>query len=279
MTQIDLSANPGRNVQRVRYQPGSRLLTVLRIEPLSPTMVRIVLGGDDLERDFPIRQLATADHVKIVFPDPSTGTVILPEPGQLRIPRPNGEQWITRDYTIRAFDHDRRELSIDFVLHGHGPAGRWAQGARSGSRLGVLGPRGSQVYSTQYSHYLLVADETGLPALERFAEELPHSLRISALIEVNTAADERIFKRSGLEVEWMHRDEGESAHALESFVREIVQKAGTDIFVWAAGEAGSVRPLRRLLLDELGFNRDQVDLHGYWRVGTAGSIGDDALDD
>lgn len=279
MTQIDLSTNPGRNVQRVKYQPGSRLLTVLRIEPLSPTMARIVLGGDELESDFPIRRLATADHVKLVFPDPSTGTLILPEPGQLRMPRPNGGQWITRDYTIRAFDHDCRELSIDFVLHEHGPAGRWAQSARSGSRLGVLGPRGSQVYPTQYSNYLLVADETGLPALERFTKELPPSMRISALVEVVTAADERIFERSGLEIEWMHRGAGEPSRGIESSVRKIMQKVGTDTFVWAAGEAGSVRPLRRLLLDELGLSRDQVDLHGYWRVGTAGSIGDNALDD
>jgi NADPH-dependent ferric siderophore reductase len=275
MTHPDLTTNTGRDVNRVKHEPRSRSLNVIRVEPLSPTMVRMVLGGADLGSDFPMSPLAAADHVKLVFPDPTSGVLTLPEPGQLRSLRPNGEQWITRDYTIRAFDRERRELSIDFVLHDHGPAGRWGLGARAGSQLGVLGPRGSRIYPSQYSHYLLVADETGLPALERFIEELPPSVHISALIQVGTAEEERIAERAGLDIVWLHRGSGHTASAIEANVRRIIDAAGDDIFVWAAGEAGVLKPVRSLVLDELGLDHEQADLRGYWRVGTAGDIGHD----
>lgn len=278
MTQTDPITNTGRFVGRVKHIPRTRALTVIRVEPLSPTMARIVLGGTDLETEFPIRWLAPADHVKLVFPDPASGELALPEPGQLRSLRPNGEQWITRDYTIRAFDADRAELTIDFVLHDHGPAGRWALGARPGSRLGVLGPRGSRIYPVQYSRYLLVADETGLPALERFVEELPSTIHVSALVQVSRPEDERVYKRAALDARWLHRESGKPANTLESVVRQMVGTPGPELFVWAAGEAGALKPVRRLLLEELGLNREQVDLHGYWRIGAAGNIGHDALE-
>ncbi|MEA9986930.1 siderophore-interacting protein [Subtercola sp. RTI3] len=278
MNETDLNTNTSRTVNRVRYEPRSRSLTVIRVEPLSPTMVRIALSGTDLESDFPIHPLAAADHVKLVFPDPTSGLLTLPAPGQLRSLRPNGEPWITRDYTIRAFDHERRELSIDFVLHDHGPAGRWARDARVGSSLGVLGPRGSRVYPTQYSHYLLVADETGVPALERFIEELPHSINISALIQVGTTEEERVLERTGLKIVWLHGGCGDNTRAMEASIREVIDTVGDDVFVWAAGEAGALKPVRSLLLDELGLDREQVDLHGYWRVGAAGNIGHKALE-
>lgn len=40
-------------------------------------------------------------------------------------------------------------------------------------------------------------------------------------------------------------------------------------YVWVAGETGVVRGIRRHLLTELGLDRAQVALMGYWRLGTA----------
>ena len=41
------------------------------------------------------------------------------------------------------------------------------------------------------------------------------------------------------------------------------------LYVWVAGETGVVRGIRRHLLTELGLDRDQVALMGYWRRGAA----------
>ena len=55
-----------------------------------------------------------------------------------------------------------------------------------------------------------------------------------------------------------------------TFVRTLAELPDGDGFVWVAGEAVSVRPLRRYLRDELGLARGSVDVDGYWRRGVAG---------
>ena len=42
-----------------------------------------------------------------------------------------------------------------------------------------------------------------------------------------------------------------------------------DTFVWAAGEASALIPVRRYLRRELGLTRDQVVVDGYWKLGVA----------
>lgn len=69
-------------VERQPYPLKSRVLTVLRIEELSPNMRRIVPGGEDLEDTLPTGQLSPADHVKLAIPHPETGEVVLPTIGE-----------------------------------------------------------------------------------------------------------------------------------------------------------------------------------------------------
>ncbi len=57
---------------------------------------------------------------------------------------------------------------VDFVIHDDGPATNWAATAKVGSVLGVAGPRGSSVISTDgIGLHLLIGDETALPAIAR----------------------------------------------------------------------------------------------------------------
>jgi NADPH-dependent ferric siderophore reductase len=67
----------------------------------------------------------------------------------------------------------------------HGAVGRWAAEATPGSKLGVLDPRGSQIYPADCEEYLLVADETALPATERSLEELPASTTARIVVIAN----------------------------------------------------------------------------------------------
>ncbi|GIM90624.1 siderophore-interacting protein [Paractinoplanes toevensis] len=237
-----------QGIRREPRTPRRRVLRVTRVEELSPTMRRIWLGGDDLEADFPFGELGATDHVKLVPPDPATGRVELPPPGG---PRPD-----MRDYTIRRFDAATKELALDFVLHEHGPAGRWAITAAPGAEIGVLGPRGSQIYPGDCSDYLLVADETGLPALERFVEELPATTPVRAIV---LGGAERPLHR---EATWLP-----DASTLVATVAGL--PLGPESFAWGAGETGEMRELRTHLRTRLPAER--VSVRGYWKQGHAGS--------
>ena len=67
-------------ISRVRHEPRRRLLTVQRVERITPHMARIELGGD--LADFVSG--AYDDHVKVFFPLPGQTAPTIPEQG------PNG---------------------------------------------------------------------------------------------------------------------------------------------------------------------------------------------
>lgn len=249
-------------IRRIPQQPRRRLLRVTRIEPLGPTMRRIWLGGDDLEADFPFPALAATDHVKLVPPDPATGEVVLP--------RPDGPRPAMRDYTIRRFEAASKELALDFVLHSHGPAGRWAVEAAPGSEIGVLGPRGSQIYPADCADYLLVADETGLPAVERFLEELPAAVPVRVV--VLGGAERPLGGGRAAEITWLP-DPGRLLPTVAAL------PLGPSSFAWGAGEAGIMRDLRTHLRHDRHMETDRISVRGYWRTGTAGSLPRDEEDD
>lgn len=253
-------------VTRRPYPLKARLLNVVRIEELSAGMRRVVLGGDDLENTLPLVRGAVADHVKLVIPDEATGEVVLPTFGERGITRPEGA--VFRDYTIRAFDAERRELTLDFVLHAHGPAGRWAIAARPGDHIGVLGPRGSTIYPDTYARYIVAADETGLPAVERWIEEAPRDAALDVYVLVADAAAEReLPQHPRLSLHWLHRDADDS---LAAAVQAAAPADDGNTFVWSAAESTSVQPIRRHLLDVAGFDRTSIDVRGYWKLGEAG---------
>ncbi|WP_418605662.1 siderophore-interacting protein [Georgenia sp. SUBG003] len=46
-------------------------------------------------------------------------------------------------------------------------------------------------------------------------------------------------------------------------------RCGSEFYAWFAGEAGTIRTLRRLLVSEAGVCRRRVAFMGYWRLGRA----------
>lgn len=252
---------------RQAYPPRLRTLTVVSAEPLSPTMRRFVLTGEDLETGFPHAPMTTATHVKVVIPQETTGEVVLPVLGERGLVPPEGVELTIRDYTVRGFDPRTRLLSLDFVLHEHGPAGRWATGAEPGDRLGVLGPRGYTTYPSGYARYVLGADETALPAVERWIEEAPPAVRIEAFVLAPSASRRRLPEHPGLDLHWI---EGVDGERLTQALIEATRFDDGHTFLWAAAESGAVAPLRRHL-SSAGVVRVAFDVSGYWRIGRAGS--------
>ncbi len=252
-----------------------RVLTVTRVEDLAPHYRRIHLTGDDLADGFPFAHFAPADHVKLFFPDPATGELNLPTPGARGLSIGHGPAPVSRDYTPRAWDPAARDLVIDFVLHDDGVAAAWAARAVPGSTLGVFGPRGSGYFPEDYPHYLIGGDETALPALARFLEEAPPHARVTAVITVADVVERIALETSpNATVHWVDRSTAVTApghgSALETALRAVPLDPSERTFVFVAGEAGALKPIRAYFRRELGMAPQQVEVKGYWKLGVAG---------
>jgi len=243
------------------------MLQVRDVIQLTPKMVRIIVGGDALAG---FVSAAHDDHVKVFFPQPGQEKPVLPTPS------PNGPVYpegalrpAARDYTPRRYDAAANTLTIDFVLHGDGPATAWAAQARPGDFLGVGGPRGSFIVPDDFDWYLLAGDETALPAIGRRLEELPARARAIIVVEVADAGEEQRFDtRARIETHWLHRDGAEPGDQslLQRAIAELPLPPG-DGYAWVAAEAATAKALRRLLIDERGLRKDRVKAAAYWKRG------------
>ena len=256
-----------RTARRVRHETKMRLLQVREVSRLTPNMVRVVLGGEALAG---FVSAAHDDHVKLFFPQPGHDKPVLPTP------TPNGPVYpegaarpAARDYTPRRYDPAANTLTIDFVLHGEGPAATWAAQARPGQFLGVGGPRGSFIVPDDFDWYLLAGDETAVPAIGRRLQELPAGTRVIAVVEVADAGEEqKLDTRANLEMHWLHRTGAEAGNhlLLQRALTEFVLPLGEG-YAWVAAEASAAKALRRYLVDQRGLPKDRVKAAAYWKQG------------
>lgn len=271
----------------VRHEMAIRHLTVAATARLTPNLVRVTLTGDELTG---FVSLGPTDHVKLFLPDPATGVLTTPQLTPDGVRRPTDAVIISRDYTPRAFRADAAggpELDIDFVLHAStdsggaraergvaagdddangGPASAWASRAQVGDPLAVAGPRGSSLVPDDAENVVLIADETALPAFSRWLELLPAETRITGILDVADEDAEAYLtpeQRARASIEVLYRVDGPGQ--LDESVRSL--DIDDDTYVWAAGEANGLVPIRRYLRHELGIEKDRLSVEGYWRRG------------
>lgn len=249
---------------RARYWFGlqPRTFTVVATAQLSETLVRVRFSADDDFEGF--ATVGAEDHVKLFFDTDDAGAPVVPGLVDGRV---EARGLTYRDYTIRWFDPASRLLDIDFVIHDHGVAGRWAASAAPGDRLASLGPRGSHRVKDVFPWYVFATDETALPALGRWLEGLRPAVPVTAYVEV-AGPDSQIElpTSADLTLVWLHRgDAPESASLSDAIAAHDFP--GREGFVWVAGEAVGIKPARRFLKDA-GFDRAHWDVDGYWRRGT-----------
>ncbi len=253
--------------ERMRHPLAVRHVTVSATRTVAPAIVRITLRGDDLDG---FAAPGPADHVKVFFVDPATGGLTTPIVTDDGVRRPETGRVIARDYTPHAFRPDAAqgaELDIDVVLHGDdGPASAWAAHARPGDVLAIAGPRGSLLPPSGARAVVIVADETALPAAARWLEAFDPDVPVTALLGVaDLETSGYLEERAGRTLRWFSGPDRDAR--IEEALRAIAPDAGT--FVFLAGEATAIAPLRRYLRRELGLPKEQVDAHGYWKHGVA----------
>ncbi|CAH0248969.1 siderophore-interacting protein [Pseudomonas brassicacearum] len=255
MTEVDPNA-----IHRVTHEIKRRRLQVLRVEDLTPRMRRITVGGPELAG---FVSLGSDDHVKLLFPQNAEEHAALanfnPGAGKAQGPMPE-----MRDYTPRRYDLDTLELDIDFVLHGDGPAATWAAQATPGQYLHIAGPRGSMIVPDIFDSYLLIGDETALPAIARRLEGLAPNRRALVVVEVENGAEQQILQSPAqVHVIWVLR-EGRQDNLLRT-VRQL-EMPGGKLYAWVATESKVSRQIRKVLLEDKGLDQDFVKAVGYWKA-------------
>ncbi|MEO0680215.1 MAG: siderophore-interacting protein [Pseudomonadota bacterium] len=247
-------------VLKAAGRPGPRLLTVEAAWRLTPNMIRVVFAGPELA-GFP--EGREGGNCKLMIPEPGETKEAFARRLDHR-PAP-----VRRTYTVRRFDAERQELSIDFVAHGEdGPAARWAMRAQQGDFLGFAGPSTPKVTRFDADWYLVAADPSALPVAAAALEAMPRDAKGVAIFEVASDADrQEIDMPAGVEAHWLiHPDPHVPSTAQEAFVRAMDWPEGR-VQTCIAGEAGVIRALRAYLNNERSVPREDTYISGYWKIG------------
>jgi NADPH-dependent ferric siderophore reductase len=252
---------------------------VLRTEQVTPHIIRVVLGGSGFDTFTP--NDFTDAYVKIVFVRDGIDVASLPQPLTLDSfnELPVEKRPTVRTYTVRSVDTDRRELAIDFVVHGErGVAGPWALAATTGQPAYLMGPSGAYAPDPAADWHLLAGDEAALPAISVALEALPDDAIGKVFIEVAGPEDEIPLKApSGVGVNWIYRggrsdlvpEDRAGDHApLIAAVKETNWLPG-QVQVFIHGEAQTVmHNLRPYIRKDRGVDAKwAASISGYWRRG------------
>ncbi len=239
-------------------QLDGRKLMVSKAWNLTPNMRRVILGGDDLH-GFP--KDSESGYIKLIFPD---------------APRPRPDRPAMRTFTVRAFDPERNQLTVDFALHDDmgngagGPAANWIQNARKGDEILIAGPGKIKWIDTSSDWLLLAGDMTALPALLCNLEALPSDATGDVVMELTSPEDApEVSLPPGMTLHLIinpHPD-GTST-ALVDKIRSLGWRDGT-VSVWAACEFQSMQGLRTYFRNERGVDRTKIYLSSYWKAGVA----------
>lgn len=256
------------------------LTTVAAVDDVHPHLRRITFRGGDLATFEPC--------------GPDTFLyVLLPPHGRTELTidqtftweafatMPVEEQPVGAYYTLRRWDPETTELEILCVLHDHdgpgdgfdpevpgfGAASRWAATAQVGDPVALWGPRTAYEPPEGTEHLVLVADETGLPAVAVILEQLPADTTAQVIAEVDVE-DERqdLPERPGVEVAWAYR-RGTPAGRTTNLVDLVraLPALPAHTYVWGGGESKAMTAVRRHVRDERALAREDVSLVAYWR--------------
>ncbi len=251
MTSIDRTA-------RARRRGGPARCVVTRVERPTPRTVRVSVQSDGFVG---LPATGPDQRVKLAFPDGRTFGDDPAEAGRARRRR--------RTYTLLDLDSESGTADIEFVVHGGGLAGSWAERAAPGDELDITGPVGTFA-ADDCAELVLVCDETGLPALLAIVAGLGAAApAVRAFVEVHDEAEVRALP-GAVDAHWLLR----SAHPGAAPGDLVASLAGAltcapGSRAWIAGEAAAVRALRAHVLAHLGLERSRVSAVAYWTRGHA----------
>jgi NADPH-dependent ferric siderophore reductase len=254
---------PSGSTRLRREPPQFRRVTVRTVERRAPRLVRVVLHGPELV-DMPVPEAAAS--VRLLLPTSGTSDLVIPSWNGNEFLLPDGRRPVLRTFTPWRTHADDDTLAIDVVLHGTGAASEWAERAGPGMPCALSGPGRGSAPAPDADDYLVLGDESAVPAIEQVLAVLPDSAQVRVVVEAADADGRRALPRR---VEWRQQPAGAPPGSTLVDVARDAAIAG-DTRVWAAGEAAAMQRIRRHLFEDRGVARTRTTIRGYWKTGAAG---------
>ena len=227
-------------------EPTTWQLDVQVVQDLTPRMRRVRLTSPELDR---FDYLAGQD-MALTF-------------------RRNDAPPVRRRYTIRHYDRDHRVLDLDFVLHGDGPGMRWAQAARPGDSIEVVGPRGKITLVRDAAWHLFAGDAAAVPGALAMMEALPQEVPALAFLQVDDREERQVVDGTrAQQVSWSYERAASNGSAgLTAAVAGVALPPGRG-HAYLAGEVALVTALKATLQSR-GWAAEDISAKAYWNRGRA----------
>ncbi|WP_420037141.1 siderophore-interacting protein [Streptomyces sp. cg28] len=263
-----------KNPRLVPKHPGLFRGEVVRSVRFSPSIQRVTVTGDAFAT-FPWRGY---DHWFRLF-------FKLPHQDSFELPHLSGAKWWEpylalpeqvrphcANYTVAGFRPESAELDIDFVVHcgptgeAEGAAAIWACATTPGDPMALLDQGLLFDCPDDASEVLVVADESGLPAMGGVLRSLPRGTVGRVIQEIPAHGDRReLHAPDGIQVTWVVRDDAGAvpgAAALEELRRH--EKVSDTGYAFVVGESTLATEGRRHL-HRAGLPKDRITFSGFWK--------------
>jgi len=227
-------------------EPRTWQLDVAAVQDLTPRMRRVQLTSPDLDRF----EYLPGQDMALTF-------------------RRADSPPVRRRYTIRHYDPAQRLIDLDFVLHGDGPGVRWAQTARSGDAIEVVGPRGKITLVRDAAWHLFAGDATAVPGALAMMEALPPDLPAVTFLQVDAPEERQSANdRRGRQITWHYELPASNVvTGLTAALAGAALPAGRG-HAYLAGEDALVTALKATLLSR-GWAAEAISAKAYWNRGRA----------
>lgn len=294
---------PSSNIAVAHAETGLVTADVIRAERISPSFVRLTIGGDDLRT---WRHLGFDQWFRLALPVAGDATRFdrladkFDTRGYLRyLTLPKATRPAIRNYTVREFRPESAEMDIDFVVHGgdahggdehggdeHGgdaPATQVGAAAATSEHAGVASPWavslpvGARVALIDQGcgyrpvanarRVVLVGDESALPAVLGILRDLPRDSVGDAIIEIPDDADRQDHAAPvGVQVHWLVRTHGTKPGEAALASLRALPAWDEPVSAFVAGEQKLAAGGRRHLVSDRGLDKTAIDFCGYWRA-------------
>ena len=227
--------------------PNQYDLFVVSNQLLTPHMRRIKLYGKCLNK-FPTDY--EIGYVKVNFSKKASEKVV-------------------RSYTVREFNIESNELTLDFVDHGDlGPASRWAKKTKKGDLISIFGPGSTRSVDATANWYLIGGGMSALPAIGASIKDLRPDAKGYVVVEILSAEDkQKLNPPDGMEVIWVIQEQYDVPNdKLTAKIRDLPWLPGR-VFPWFAGEFDGMRNMRTYFRDEKNIDKKAMYLSCYWKIG------------